>query len=98
MPIHFTRFFPAYKLTSLPPTPIETLEEAAGIADEEGMQYVYIGNTPGHESNSTFGPGAGSRSSTAYIAACFRWTSNTGNAGSVGTRYRASGGIDQYRL
>ena len=54
IPLHFTRFFPAYKYQRLPPTPIETLEEAAGIADEEGLQYVYIGNVPGHERNSTF--------------------------------------------
>ncbi len=59
VPIHFNRFFPAYKLTGLPPTPIETLESAAQIADEEGLQYVYIGNYPGHERNSTFCPQCG---------------------------------------
>jgi pyruvate formate lyase activating enzyme len=59
VPLHFTRFFPAYRLTSLPPTPIETLESAAQIADEEGLQYVYIGNYPGHERNSTFCPECG---------------------------------------
>ena len=56
MSLHFTRFSPAYKLTNLPPTPIETLEAAAGIADKEGLQYVYIGNVPSHERNSTFCP------------------------------------------
>jgi pyruvate formate lyase activating enzyme len=61
VPIHFNRFFPAYKLTGLPPTPVETLERAAKIADEEGLQYVYIGNTPGHERNSTFCPACGER-------------------------------------
>ena len=61
VPLHFTRFFPAYKLTSLPPTPIETLESAAHIADEEGLQYVYIGNYPGHERNSTFCPECGEK-------------------------------------
>jgi pyruvate formate lyase activating enzyme len=61
VPIHFNRFFPAYKLTSLPPTPIETLESAAQIADEEGLQYVYIGNCPGHERNSTFCPACGEK-------------------------------------
>ncbi|HAL61289.1 MAG TPA: AmmeMemoRadiSam system radical SAM enzyme [Chloroflexi bacterium] len=59
VPLHFTRFFPAYKLTSLPPTPVETLESAAHIADEEGLQYVYIGNCPGHVRNSTFCPECG---------------------------------------
>jgi pyruvate formate lyase activating enzyme len=61
VPLHFTRFFPAYKLTSLSPTPIETLKNAAQIADEEGLQYVYIGNCPGHERNSTFCPACGER-------------------------------------
>jgi pyruvate formate lyase activating enzyme len=61
VPLHFNRFFPAYKLTSLPPTPIETLESAAHIAGEEGLQYVYIGNCPGHEHNSTFCPACGEK-------------------------------------
>jgi pyruvate formate lyase activating enzyme len=61
VPLHFTRFFPAYKLTSLPPTPIETLESAVQIADDEGLQYVYIGNCPGHERNSTFCPKCGEK-------------------------------------
>jgi pyruvate formate lyase activating enzyme len=61
VPIHFTRFFPNYKLTSLPATPIETLEQAVQIADEEGLKYVYIGNVPGHERNSTFCPDCGEK-------------------------------------
>jgi pyruvate formate lyase activating enzyme len=61
VPLHFTRFHPAYKFIMLPPTPIETLEAAAQIADEEGLQYVYIGNLPGHERNSTFCPACGAK-------------------------------------
>ncbi len=61
VPLHFTRFHPAYKLTSLPPTPVETLEGAAQVADEEGLDYVYVGNVPGHERNSTFCPSCGKR-------------------------------------
>jgi pyruvate formate lyase activating enzyme len=61
VPLHFTRFHPAYKLTSLPPTPIKTLEGAAQIADEEGLDYVYVGNVPGHERNSTFCPSCGEK-------------------------------------
>lgn len=56
-----TRFHPAYKLTSLPPTPIDSLERAARIAGEEGLQYVYVGNVPGHERNSTFCPSCGAK-------------------------------------
>jgi len=55
-PVHFNRFFPQYKLTNLPPTPVETLEHAYRIAKEEGLEYVYIGNVPGHKMNSTFCP------------------------------------------
>ena len=61
VPLHFTRFHPAYRLTSLPPTPIETLEAATQVADEEGLLYVYVGNVPGHERNSTFCPSCGER-------------------------------------
>jgi pyruvate formate lyase activating enzyme len=61
VPLHFSRFLPAFKLTGLPPTPIETLESAAQIADKEGLQYVYIGNCPGHERNSTFCPECGEK-------------------------------------
>ena len=55
-PLHFNRFFPQYKLTNLPPTPVGTLEQAYQIAKKEGLEYVYIGNVPGHEMNSTFCP------------------------------------------
>lgn len=61
VPLHFTRFFPHYKMTHLPPTPIETLEKAREIALEAGLKYVYIGNVPGHEANSTYCPKCGRR-------------------------------------
>lgn len=43
-PLHFSRFFPQYKLTQLPPTPVKTLENARDIAQKAGIKYVYIGN------------------------------------------------------
>lgn len=43
-PLHFSRFFPNYKLKNLPPTPVETLLEARTIAMDAGLSYVYIGN------------------------------------------------------
>ena len=55
-PLHFTRFFPNYKLTHLSPTPISTLEWVYEIAKKNGLRYVYIGNVPGHRYNSTFCP------------------------------------------
>lgn len=56
VPLHFSRFFPLYKLKSLEPTPISTLEKAWKIALEEGLHYVYIGNIPGHPAENTVCP------------------------------------------
>ncbi len=56
VPLHFSRFTPSYRLTDLPPTPISTLEKAYSIAREAGLNYVTIGNVPGHKYNSTFCP------------------------------------------
>ncbi len=55
-PIHFSRFYPTYKLEQLPPTPVATLDKAARIATEEGMVFVYTGNVPGHELSDTTCP------------------------------------------
>ncbi|MFC1769479.1 AmmeMemoRadiSam system radical SAM enzyme [Nitrospirota bacterium] len=44
VPIHFSRFFPYYKLKNLPPTPAETMYRVRQIALDAGMRYVYIGN------------------------------------------------------
>lgn len=56
VPLHFSRFHPMYKLKNLPPTPVETLEEARRIAFEEGLHYVYIGNVYGHKAENTVCP------------------------------------------
>jgi len=55
-PIHFSRFYPLYKLKTLPPTPVSTLEEARKVALSAGLEYVYIGNIPGHAGENTFCP------------------------------------------
>jgi pyruvate formate lyase activating enzyme len=60
-PLHFSRFHPQHRLRNLPPTPVETLEAAREIALESGLRYVFIGNVPGHEANSTYCPGCGNR-------------------------------------
>ena len=59
VPLHFSRFYPMYKLRNLPPTPVSTLEKAVNIAKEEGLNYVYIGNVPGHPMENTYCPKCG---------------------------------------
>ena len=43
-PLHFSRFFPRYKMSDLEPTPVETLRQAKRIAQEAGIKHVYLGN------------------------------------------------------
>jgi len=43
-PLHFSRFFPRYKMSLLEPTPVETLQQAQRIAQEAGIRHVYLGN------------------------------------------------------
>jgi pyruvate formate lyase activating enzyme len=45
-----------YLLKNLPPTPESTLQKAREIALEEGMNFVYVGNVPGHEGEHTYCP------------------------------------------
>ena len=55
-PLHFGRFWPQYKLADLEPTPVSTLEAARSAAISSGLQYVYIGNVPGHKAENTYCP------------------------------------------
>jgi pyruvate formate lyase activating enzyme len=59
VPLHFTRFHPQYRLKHLPSTPVNLLERAWRIAKTKGLHYVYLGNVPGHESESTICPACG---------------------------------------
>lgn len=56
VPIHFTRFHPAYLMKNLPSTPVESLEKAYTIASRAGMKYPYVGNVFGHEGEHTHCP------------------------------------------
>ncbi len=42
IPLHFSRYFPCYKMT-LPPTPVNTLKRAESVAREK-LKLVYLGN------------------------------------------------------
>jgi pyruvate formate lyase activating enzyme len=52
-PWHVTRFYPHHYMADLPPTPVATLEHAAEIGKQAGLKFIYAGNVPGHESEST---------------------------------------------
>lgn len=54
IPIHFLRFHPDYKMMEFPSTPIKTLEKHYEVAKKEGLQYVYVGNVPGHPYEHTY--------------------------------------------
>ncbi len=58
-PLHFSRFFPHYRMKNLPPTAPETLDRAREIALAEGLKYVYIGNLQRPGSEDTRCPGCG---------------------------------------
>ncbi|MBU0650522.1 AmmeMemoRadiSam system radical SAM enzyme [bacterium] len=51
VPLHFSRFYPMYKMRNLPLTSEQILREARETAMKVGLNYVYIGNlyVPGAE-------------------------------------------------
>ena len=44
-----SRFFPAYRISDVPATPMAKLGRAREIGLETGRRYVYMGNVPGEE-------------------------------------------------
>ena len=59
VPLHFSRFFPHYKLANLYPTPPETLLNAYNIAKNAGLKYVYVGNIEMQNTEDTACPKCG---------------------------------------
>jgi pyruvate formate lyase activating enzyme len=55
-PFHLLRFHPDYKMTTLPATKVEDMERAYMTAKNEGLNYIYLGNVPGHPSENTYCP------------------------------------------
>jgi len=47
IPWHISRFYPAYKLQEIPPTPAKTLINIRQMGLQVGLRYVYLGNVPG---------------------------------------------------
>jgi len=59
VPMHFSAFFPAWKMTDHPPTPLATLRRARDIARANGLRYVYTGNVNDTEGGATRCPACG---------------------------------------
>ncbi|MCD6229538.1 MAG: AmmeMemoRadiSam system radical SAM enzyme [Candidatus Diapherotrites archaeon] len=58
IPLHFSAFFPVYRMLDVPPTSKDVLLHARDIAGQAGLKYVYVGNVPGVEQH-TFCPVCG---------------------------------------
>ena len=55
-PFHLLRFHPEYKMTSIPATSVQEMEQAYMTAKNQGLNYVYIGNVAGHPAENTYCP------------------------------------------
>lgn len=54
VPLHFSAFFPAWKLKNVPPTNPQTLFKACEIAKKAGLRYVYTGNIADPDGSVTY--------------------------------------------
>jgi len=54
IPWHISRFFPHYKMTHTAPTPMQTIEAAVRIGEEEGIRFIYCGNVRDDRRESTW--------------------------------------------
>lgn len=94
-PIHFLRFHPDYKMLHLPWTPIEVLEKHIEIAKSEGLEYVYIGNVPGHPYEHTYCPGCGRIVVERYGFDILSWKLDSQNrCKECGTKINIVGGLN----
>jgi pyruvate formate lyase activating enzyme len=58
-PWHISRFYPAYKMLDILPTPTEIIYQAYEIGKKAGLKYVYAGNLPGDAKENTYCPKCG---------------------------------------
>jgi pyruvate formate lyase activating enzyme len=72
-PFHLLRFHPDYQLTTVPSTSTETLEKAYAAAKAAGLNYVYIGNVPGHPAENTYCPSCNEMLIKRYSFEITRW-------------------------
>lgn len=58
-PVHFSRFYPTYKLENENHTPVEVVLDAMKTAISAGLKYVYTGNMRGQDHENTCCPQCG---------------------------------------
>lgn len=56
VPWHVSAYYPAYRFAA-PPTSRGTLERAWKTGKDAGLDFVYVGNLPGHHYDNTYCPG-----------------------------------------
>ncbi|MDR0626946.1 MAG: AmmeMemoRadiSam system radical SAM enzyme, partial [Bifidobacteriaceae bacterium] len=59
VPLHFSAFHPAARMTDRPRTPLATLRRARSLALAAGLRYVYLGNVWDPDGSTTFCPDCG---------------------------------------
>ena len=72
-PFHLLRFHPDYKMTTVPATPVQTLEQAYMTCKEIGLNYAYLGNVPGHPAENTYCPNCNEAVVKRYSFEITRW-------------------------
>jgi pyruvate formate lyase activating enzyme len=88
-PWHVSGYLSAYRFNA-PPTPLSTLEQAWQIGKSAGLDFVYLGNVPGHRYENTTCPTCG----TLLIRrAGFDVISNTIRSGCCSRCHRAIQGV-----
>ncbi|MEM2129824.1 MAG: AmmeMemoRadiSam system radical SAM enzyme [Candidatus Bathyarchaeia archaeon] len=73
-PFHLLRFHPNYELTNIPSTEIKMLEESYRAAKEQGLNYVYLGNVPGHKYENTYCPNCNELLIKRYSFSIIKWS------------------------
>jgi pyruvate formate lyase activating enzyme len=56
IPWHVSQFHPTFQLLDKPRTPVSKLRQACEIGYRTGLKYIYEGNVPGEDRESTFCP------------------------------------------
>lgn len=67
IPWHVSRFHPMYKMQDIDITPEKKLIEAVEIGKKAGLKYVYAGNLPGNDYESTFCPSCNAKLIDRYL-------------------------------